>query len=484
MMTVGERPDMRDLREFVRAIEDRGQLERVPGADLDLEIGGVSSLARQDALDTALLFEDIEGTRPGARVLTNAVDTPLQVTLALGHEPTNDIREAVVAQKERAAEMETRPVETVDDGPVLENVQRGGEVDLTEFAAPTWHAHDGGPYIGTGDVVITEHAEEDDRNAGTYRVQVHGPKTATLNIRPGRDGDRHRQSYFERGEPFPAVVSLGHQPDLFMAANQRFPAHVDELEYVSAQRDRPLETVEGEATGLPFPARSELVIEGTVHPDAEEITEGPFGEWTGYYGAGETQQRPFEIDRIYHRNDPIVLAYNNVPMTATAMSTIRSGAQLWHQLEDAGITGIDEVTTIFPGIWFQVVSIEQQYAGHSTQVGMQAMSLPSGVWEGRITIVVDEDVDVYDLAEVLWATVSRCDPAEDLTVIENCVSSRINPRMSPEQTASGDHTKSRMLLDATKPYHWKEEFPEDTRIDPELEAELRTAYAELLSTGE
>ena len=472
---------MRDLREFIEAIEERGQLERIAGAKQELEIGGISKIARREELDTALLFEEIPGTRPGARILTNAGDTALQVTLSLGHEPTTDIREALLAQKEHAGKTETRPVETVTDGPVLDNVQRGSDIDLTEFAAPIWHSEDGGPYIGTADVVITEDADGEDRNAGTYRVQVHGPETATLNIRPGRDGDRHRQSYFDRDEPFPAVISLGHQPDIFMASNKRFPAHVDELEFVSAQRDQPLEVVEGEESGLPFPARSELVIEGHVRPDAEEITEGPFGEWTGYYGAGETQQRPFEIDRIYHRDDPIVLAYNNVPMASTAMTTIRSGAQLWDQLEKAGITGIDEVTTIFPGIWFQIISIEQQYAGHSTQVGMQAMSLPAGVWEGRITIIVDEDVDVHNLDEVLWATVSRCDPAEDLQVIEGCVSSRINPRMSPEKTESGDHTKSRMLIDATKPYHWKDEFPADTRIDPDLETRLKEEYADLFA---
>ncbi|MFC6721238.1 UbiD family decarboxylase domain-containing protein [Natrialbaceae archaeon GCM10025896] len=244
---------MRDLREFIDAIEGHGQLERITGAKEELEIGGISKIARRDGLETALLFEEIPNTRPGARILTNAGETPLHVTLSLGHEPTSDIREALLAQKAHIAKTETRAVETVTDGPVLDNVQRGSDIDLTEFAAPIWHTNDGGPYIGTGDVVVTESADGEDRNAGTYRVQVHGPKKATLNIRPGRDGDRHRQSYFDRDESFPAVISLGHQPDLFMAANQRFPAHVDELEFVSAQRDQPLEVVEGGGERPPVP---------------------------------------------------------------------------------------------------------------------------------------------------------------------------------------------------------------------------------------
>lgn len=470
---------MSDLRTFIAAIEEYDQVHRVSGADEHLEIGGISQIARRDDLSTALLFEDIPGAMPGARILTNALDTPLQVTSALGHTPTTDIEAAVLAEKDRSAAAESRPVRVVDEGPVLENVQRDAAVDLTQFPAPVWNDNDGGPYIGTGDVVITEHAEEDDRNAGTYRVQVHGPRTATLNIRPGRDADRHRNSSFDRDEPFPAVISLGHHPDLFMAANRRFPSQVDELEYVSAQRDEPLEVVEGEVTGLPFPSHSEIVLEGHVHPDADEIVEGPFAEWTGYYGTGETDQRPFEIDRIYYRDDPIVLGYNNVPMAASAMSAVRSGAALWDQLEKAGMTGIDSVATIFTGIWFQVVSIEQQYSGHSTQVGMQAISLPSGVWEGRLTVVVDEDIDVYDLKEVLWAMLSRCDPSEDLQIIENCQSSRLNPRMSPEKQASGDHTKSRIVIDATKPYHWRDEFPADAKLDPALEAELKDSFDSL-----
>lgn len=472
---------MNDLRAFLSSIDERGQLQHVSGADQYLEIGSLSQIIRRDELGYALLFEEIPGTIPGSRIVTNALDTPLQVTLALGHDPTTSVREAVVQQKNRANDMETHPVKMVSTGPIFDNIQRDDDIDLTKFPAPHWNQNDGGRYIGTGDVVITENVDGNDRNAGTYRVQIQGPKTASLNIRSGRDADRHRKSYFEQGEPFPAVVSVGHQPDLFMAANRRFPSQVDELEYVSAHRDTPLEMVTGEVTGLPFPSRSEIVLEGFVHPNSEEVVEGPFAEWTGYYGTGETDQRPFEIERIYYRNDPIVLGYNNVPLSASSMSTVRSGATLWDQLEKAGVTGIDEVTTIYPGIWFQVISIEQQYAGHSTQVGMQAISLPAGLWEGRLTIIVDEDIDVYDLDEVMWATLSRCDPSEDIEIIDGCMSSRLNPRMPSEKKKSGEHTKSRMVIDATKPYHWKDEFPPDSKLSEELETTIREEFSEILS---
>jgi UbiD family decarboxylase len=469
---------MKDLREYVAELESRGQLRRVSGADPDLEIGGLSELVRRDRLGTALLFENLDGAMPGARVLTNAVDTPLQVTLALGYEPTTDVREAVRARKERAGTTETQAVEAVDSGPVLENVMRGEDIDLTEFPAPKWTEHDGGRYIGTGDAVVTRHANTGDLNVGTYRVQVQGPRTATVFIAPGKDGDFNRQSYFDRGEPFPVVVSLGHQPDVFMAANERLPTDVDELEYLSARRDGPLSVVNGEVTGLPFPSRAEVVLEGYVDPDAEPLTEGQFAEYTGYYGKGESEQQPYVIERIYHRDDPIVLGYNNVPIPASANSRTRSAGKLWDQLEAAGISGIDEVNTFLPDVQFQVVSIEQQYPGHSTQAATAAISLPAGSRMGRFTVVVDEDIDANDRDEVMWAMVTRCDPAEDLQVVEGCVSTQIDPIMTPEKKASGDLTNSRVILDATVPYHRSEEFPEDTLIDPAFEAALREEYAQ------
>lgn len=469
---------MRDLRAFIETIDEHGQLTEVSGAALDLEVGGLSKIARRDGMATALLFDDFADADTDARLVTNVLDTPLQVAVALGYEPTNEIREVVRAHKETVATIETRALERVSDAPILENVDRGEAVDLTRFPAPLWHEGDGGRYIGTGDLVVTRNASSGELNAGTYRVQVQGPSTATIKMEPGHDGAANRRSYLERDEPFPIAVSLGQQPDLFMAANERFPPDVNELEYVSAHREAPLEVVEGAVTDLPVPARAEVVLEGHVYPESSPIDEGPFGEWTGYYGSGGREELPFNIERLYYRDDPIIHGYNNVPVVASANSKTRSASKLWNGLEEAGVPGIEAVNTILPGVVFQVVSIEQQYPGHSTQAGMQAISLPSGVWEGRFTVIVDDDIDAYDRDEILWAITSRCDPDEDIQIVTDCVSSHLNPRMPPAQKEAGDLTNSRAILDATRPYEWRDEFPEDTKIDPDFEAELRRKFGE------
>lgn len=471
---------MRDLREFISTLEEHGQLERVTGVDWDLAMGGISEIARRDGFGTALLFDDVPDYEPGFRVLTNALDTPLQFALAFGYGPMTDMKSVVVEHKERGQTTGDGTVNTVDDGPILENVQRGADVDITAFPAPKWHENDGGRYIGTGDAVITRHAETGELNAGTYRVQVQGPQTATVNIEPDRDGARNRRSYFDRDEPFPVAVSLGHQPDIFLAASERTETHTNELEYLSARRGTPLEVVEGEVTRLPIPAESELVFEGHVYPDRDTLVEGPFGEFSGYYGSGGRDRLPFVVERVYHRDDPIVLGYNNVPIRASANSVVKGAAKLWEQLEDAGIPGIDEVNSVLPGSWYQVISLEQQYPGHSIQAGLQAVSLPAGAWSGRITVVVDEDIDAFDLDEVRWAITTRFDPVEDLQVVDGAVSGELDPRIPPTRKEAGDLTNGRAIVDATRPYHWRDEFPPDSKLDADRESTIRAEYRDLL----
>ena len=470
---------MYDLRDYLDRLRDHDQLTELHGAHWDLEIGAVSDLVRRDDLGTAVLFDDIVGYDTGFRLLTNGFDTPLQASLALGYEPTTSLRETVQTHKKRATMTASIEPRYVDEGPVTERVQSQDNVDLLGFPVPKWHAKDGGRYIGTADVVITRHADTGAINAGTYRVQVHDSDTVTVYVSPGKDGRRNRDSYLDRDEPFPVVVSVGHAPDVFSAANERLPEDVNELEYAGGRRGEPLEVVEGEVTELPIPSHAELVLEGHVYPGTEPIEEGPFGEWTGYYGSGVQAVRPMTVERLYHRPDPIIFGYN-VSIAPSALSVIRSAARLWDELEQAGIPGIEGVNAFMPGPYFQVIAVDQQYAGHSTQVSMQAISLPAGAYHGRFTVIVDADVDVFDWQEVLWAITSRCDPDEDIEVVTDAWSTPLDPLIPPERKADGEFTNSRAILDATRPYHWRGDFPEDSRITDALAADVREKFAEEL----
>jgi 4-hydroxy-3-polyprenylbenzoate decarboxylase len=470
-----------DLRQFIDFLEDEDRLEHVAEADWDLEIGGLTELMIRQDDPKALLFDDIPGHESGQRILTNTDITPLQWTAAMGFEPTDSKREAVIALKERSlgkSEM-TEPT-TVDDGPILENIHRDDEIDITQFPAPVWHEKDGGQYIGTADVVITRDPDTGRINAGTYRVQVHGPDTLTVYISPGKDGKIIENKYLDRDEPVPYAVSVGHPVDLFIAANERVPSDVNELAYLGGMRGDPLEVVEGEVTGLPIPAHSELVFEGFIYPEDDPVVEGPFGEGTGYYAGGEHTEMPVTIERVYHRDDPIVLGEPPIRPPGRVSHEIRTAAPLWEELEESGIPGIVEANSLpwGPG-WLTAIAIEKGYGGHSVQVGHHAATGPASAYHGRYTVVVDDDIDVFNPDEVLWAMCSRVDPARDIQIEERTWSTSLDPTIPPKKRERGDLTNSRAIIDATRPYHYRDQYPAVNEVSDELAAELYADWSEL-----
>lgn len=472
----------KDLRSFIDFVEGNEDLRRVSGADEHLEIGGLAELTVREDSAPALLFDDIVGYESGHRILVNPVATAYRWLAAVGFEPTNDQREAVLKYKSRShSDLDFKPPKQVSSGPILENVQRDNEIDVEQFPAPMWHEHDGGNFIGTADVVISRHEETDEINMGTYRVQVHGPETLTVYISPGKDGSINKNSYLEKGKPCPMVVSVGHPPDLFLASAERLPSNINEMDFVGGVRDEPVEVIEGEVTDLPIPARAELVFEGHFYPDDDLIDEGPFGEWTGYYAGGEHRELPFRVERVYHRDDPINVSSPPLRPPARARSVVKNATQLWDELEQSGIPGIQEVNSMpFGPGWFEVVSISQQYGGHSMQVGQHAASGPADAYHGRFTVIVDDDIDVFDQDAVMWAICSRCNPAEDIHILKNCWSTTLDPTIPPEKRERGDLTNSRAIVDATRPYHWRNEFPTVNEASEELKAELRETWADLL----
>ncbi|MDX1746891.1 MAG: UbiD family decarboxylase, partial [Halobacteriales archaeon] len=377
------------------------------------------------------------------------------------------------------------PPEEVASGPVEETVETGADIDVTAFPAPRWHENDGGRYIGTADVVITRNAETGRVNAATYRVQVHGPDEVTVYMSPGKDGLINQRSHLERGEPAPFVIVAGAPPILFTGANERISAHVNELEYVGGRLGEPIEVITGTETGLPIPARSELVLEGHLYPETDPVVEGPFGEWTGYYAGGENTLRPVTVERVYHRADPIL---TGIHLTypdgrAQAGTVMKSVGRIWADLERTGIPGVRALNGLMPNSWLTVVAIDQQYPGHAKQVGLDVFSSTTGAYHGRFVLIVDDDIDVFDWGQVLWAMCSRADPERDIEVIENCWSTPLDPTIPPERRDRDDYSNSRAIIDATRPYHWREAFPETTKLSEELRAELESTWQSVLDGG-
>ena len=246
-----------DVREWIRKVDELGELKVVKGADWNLEIGALSVLASKHKENSpALLFDDIKDYPSGFRILVGFFES-LRRSALTTNLPLDITREEFIrAWRERLAKPLSIPPVTAESGPVLENVFMGDDIDLFKFPVPFWHERDGGRYIGTGHVVITRDPDEGWVNVGCYRVLVHDRNTMVMNISPGKHGRMHRQKYFDQGRPCPVVLCFGVDPLLHMVATRPEPYGRSEFDAVGGIKGEPVEVIEGEVTGLPIPAYS------------------------------------------------------------------------------------------------------------------------------------------------------------------------------------------------------------------------------------
>ncbi|MCL5961201.1 MAG: UbiD family decarboxylase [Chloroflexi bacterium] len=446
-----------DLRDWLERVDDLGQLRVLNGADWDHEIGTVTEIVYNKMNAPAVLFDSVPGYPAGYRVLVNALGSTQRLALTLGLPSGATAQEMKRFWKVRAGQGMIDPT-FVEHGPVLENVHRGDEIDILEFPVPKWHDQDGGRYVGTGNITITQDPDTGWVNCGTYRVMVHDAQHLGFYISPGQHGRIHRSKYLEAGRPCPVAISFGHHPLFFLTGAFEVPFGVSEYAFNGGILGRPVEVIRGPITGLPIPAESEVAIEGVAMPGDTRL-EGPFGEWTGYYASKARPEPVIEIKAIYHRNNPILLGYPPAkPSVAQAhyRAIIRS-ALIEKQLEAAGVPDVK-------GVWsheaagarmLNVVSIKQRYPGHARQAGAVAAQCSAGARMSRYVVVVDDDIDPTDLQEVIWAIATRTDPERSIDIMKRCWSGPLDPMIRPGEPGLA----SRAIIDATRPYEWINEFP-------------------------
>ena len=170
----------KDLRGFIKQVDELGALRRVNGADPRYELGGITEVAAGSAECPALLFDRIKGFAPGFRVFTNATTTPQRAALALGIDPSLAPLDALKAWMKQRQTLTPHQPAAVNAAPFLENSMRGRQVDMGKLPAPYWHRKDGGPFIGSGSIVIMRDPDGGWINASIYRVQVHGRNRVTI----------------------------------------------------------------------------------------------------------------------------------------------------------------------------------------------------------------------------------------------------------------------------------------------------------------
>lgn len=425
-----------DLRDFIGQLEAQGELRRI-AVEIDpvLEMTEISDRVLR-AGGPALLFENVRGH--DVPVLTNLFGTTHRVAMGMGEESVEALREV---GKLLAMLKEPDPPKGMRDAwgklplyrkvldmapkerksaPCQQVVVEGEAVDLSRIPVQTCWPDDAGPLITWG-LVITRGPHKSRQNLGIYRMQVIGRNRVIMRWLAHRGGALDFREWQEThpGEPFPVSVALGADPATILAAVTPVPDTLSEYAFAGLLRGSRTDVTRSLGNDLQVPASAEYVLEGVIHPE-DMAPEGPFGDHTGYYN--EVDDFPvFTIERITHREHPIYHStYTGRPPDEPAILGVALNEVFVPLLQKQ----FPEITDFYlppEGCSYRmaVVSMKKQYPGHAKRVMFGVWSFLRQFMYTKFVIVTDDDVNVRDWNDVIWAMTTRMDPARDTTLVEN-----------------------------------------------------------------
>jgi 4-hydroxy-3-polyprenylbenzoate decarboxylase len=425
-----------DLRDFIAQLEKLGELKRVPlEVDPHLEMTEFCDRILKQG-GPAIMFEKPKGH--SIPVLGNLFGTVRRVALGMGEDDPSKLREighllAYLKEPEPPKGLkdawEKLPIlkqvlnmapKEVRSAPCQDVVWEGTEVDLSRLPIQTCWPGDVGPLITWG-LVVTKGPHKSRQNLGIYRQQVIGPNRVIMRWLAHRGGalDFRDFQQVHPGKPFPIAVALGADPATILGAVTPVPDSLSEYQFAGLLRGSKTEVVKCVGSDLQVPAGAEIVLEGHIHPD-DMAAEGPFGDHTGYYN--EVEKFPvFTIDRITMRRDPIYHStYTGKPPDEPAILGVALNEVFVPLLQKQ----FPEITDFYlppEGCSYRmaVVSMKKSYPGHAKRVMFGVWSFLRQFMYTKFILVTDEDVNVRDWKEVIWALTTRVDPARDTLIVEN-----------------------------------------------------------------
>jgi 4-hydroxy-3-polyprenylbenzoate decarboxylase len=425
-----------DLRDFIKQLEKQGELKRITvPVDPYLEMTEICDRTLKQG-GPALLFENPTGYN--IPVLANLFGTPKRVAMGMGAESVTELRGigellAMLKEPEPPKGMkdawEKFPVfkqvlnmapKLVSSPPCQELVREGDEIDLSVYPIQTCWPDDAAPLI-TWPLVITKGPNKERQNLGIYRQQVIGKNKVIMRWLAHRGGalDFREWQKAYPGKPFPVSVALGADPATILAAVTPVPDTLSEYAFAGLLRGSKTEVANCLINDLQVPASAEIVFEGFIYP-GETAPEGPFGDHTGYYN--EVDEFPvFTIERITQRVAPIYHStFTGRPPDEPAVLGVALN-EVFVPILQKQFPEIIDFYLPPEGCSYRmaVISMKKQYAGHAKRVMLGTWSYLRQFMYTKFVIVVDEDIDVRNWQDVIWAITTRMDPARDLTILEN-----------------------------------------------------------------
>ena len=456
--------EQRDLRKWINQLEKEELLKKIScEVDWDLEIGSITRKCLTEG-GPALLFENIKDHKEtwSRRFFTNGMGSRERVALALNLDRETDYRKMTRVLKERLSK--TTPPIIVDNGPVKENIITEKEVDLYQFPAPKFHHLDGGRYINTLAGIITKDPDTGNHNIGIYRGMIVDKNKIAVQLSTTQHWGVHFAKYKARGEPMPIACVYGWDPCLSIVGSmalQHSDIQYGEYEFCGSLRQMPVELVKCETVDLMVPASAEIVFEGFVSTDRKDfMMEGPFGEYTGYYGGARSPKPTMEVKCMTFRNDPILRGcLEGTTPGKWSEDGFWNGpggaATVWLVLEKASVPNVIDVwSPPVTCVTITLVSIDKIYRGHAKQVANAIWGSSGSNYHGKFVIVVDKDIDIHDPEALYWAIAYRVNPAMDqILFFPGCVGTNLDPSVplsSRDIMKYGLGKWTRTLIDATK----------------------------------
>ncbi len=480
---------MLTLRDLLGEAQSMGELKAITQPiDWNEEMGALNYMvAQREDSPPVLWFKNIKDAGYGSSAVFNLFGMGKdRIALSLGLPKGQPIGDLVRFTKDNFGRKVPPRMVSDTKAPVNEVVLEGKDINLFNFPAPKMWPRDGGRYLGTWDVLVTRDLEDGHLNLGTYRQMIHGPRELFCYWSPGKDARLQCERYWNQNKPMPVAAVYGCDPLMLIVGCQTVAKTESEYDYIGGLVNEPFDVFHSDLTGLDLPASSEIIIEGFMRPYNYGV-EGPFGEFTGYYGRPEAQTPIIDVERVRFRKNPILTCALMADHPANELGlvyAIARGAKVWNDLDKLGVPGVKGVYC-FPfgagGFGITAVSIEQRYPGHASQVLALAAQCPAGAYYSKFIVVVDEDVDPTDITQVMWAIATRCSPEKDVDILRNTWSTWLDPTKNPpEERPYG----SKMLVNACKEHKYLKVFSKRNRIRKEVYDRMAARWKEFGLDGQ
>jgi 2,5-furandicarboxylate decarboxylase 1 len=468
----------RNLRDFLEQLHARlphdfYRIERQI-APARFEVTAVLQHLENERKFPVLLFEkplDMEGKPSQFPLLSNVFATRQRCALALGMEPEEEGLPLSLEYARREDRLLAPIKISAREAPVKQVVKRDHEANLYELPVVRHHAMDPAPYIDMTPVV--KDPEGGFYNIAFQRTMLKGPRKLGLHMSPRHNWQIHRK-HEERGQPTPVAIVISHHPAFYLGALNVSPFGVDDYARVGAIMGAPLRLTSSETLGADFlvPADAEMVIEGHILANVKEI-EGPFGEFTGYYGP-QRLRNVIDVSAITHRRDAIFQHIFTGHRDTWVLGGIPKEGSLFNLIRGIVPTTKAVYFPISGGCRFNCyISIDKKVDGETKQAALAALG---GCDFVKHVVVVDADINIYNEEEVMWAIATRVQADQDIDIIKNVKGNTLDP------SQTDNIMTAKMIIDATRPvqrpFEARVEVPKTAMANTRLEDFIPRAVTE------